>query len=307
MDRTQPISIKENALSNEARLPAREWSERIVLALLFLGLGAVIYIVFSPLRPLLDKTFSDRTADYLGRIGLAAALLAAVWLVRRSSRYQKYTHVFVGLLILAVAVSLDRFLSVYMLEYLGVNGDTPAGYALLKLNEFAVVVGVVVLLTRLSGCSLGSIYIQKGKLKLGLMIGLVSFFVCVAGSIPMAGLLFKAEGLTLARILPWAPWLLIFVLANAAQEELLCRGLFLRKLQPFFGSFLSICLIAFVFTLLHRGVTYTSSEAIFLAVLVPLALAWGYIMQKTDSIWASVLFHAGTDIPIMLGIFSTMA
>jgi len=45
---------------------------------------------------------------------------------------------------------------------------------------------------------------------------------------------------------------------------------------------------------------------IFLAVLVPLALAWGYLMQKTDSIWASILFHAGMDIPIMLGIFSNL-
>jgi len=83
--------------------------------------------------------------------------------------------------------------------------------------------------------------------------------------------------------------------------------LFLRKLQPFFGSTISILMIAFVFTLLHNGVSYTSSDRIFLAVLVPLALAWGYIMQKTDGIWASVLFHAGMDIPIMLGIFANLS
>ncbi len=29
-------------------------------------------------------------------------------------------------------------------------------------------------------------------------------------------------------------------------------------------------------------------------------------MQKTDSIWGSVLFHAGMDIPVMVGIFSNL-
>ena len=122
----------------------------------------------------------------------------------------------------------------------------------------------------------------------------------------MAALLFKGEGLTLARILPWIPWLLIIVLANGALEELLFRGLFLRKLQPFFGKFLSNFLIVLIFTVLHKGATYTSNEYIFLAVLVLLALVWGYIMQKTDGVWGSILFHAGMDIPIMLGIFSNL-
>ena len=305
MDQTGNVFSK-NAVLPAARLSAREWIERTGLALLFLGAGALIYVVFSPLRPLLDETSSDRVVDYLGRAGLSALLLAGVLLLRRSSHYQKYAPVFVGLLIMTVAVSLDRFLSVYLLEYLGVDGNTPASFALLKLNEAAIVVSVVILLTRLSGGSLGSIYIQKGKLKLGLAIGLGTFLLAAAGSIPMAGLLFKGEGLTLARILPWSPWLLIFVLANAAQEELLFRGLFLRKLQPFFGKFLPILMVAFVFTLLHYGANYSSNNAIFIVAVTLLALAWGYVMQKTDGIWASVLFHAGMDIPIMLGIFSNL-
>lgn len=45
----------------------------------------------------------------------------------------------------------------------------------------------------------------------------------------------------------------------------------------------------------------------FLIILVPLAFAWGYIMQKTEGLWGSVLFHAGMDIPILLTLFSTSA
>jgi membrane protease YdiL (CAAX protease family) len=281
-------------------LPAREWSERIVLALLFAAVGSLIYIVFSPLRPLLD-----RGTDYLGRIVVILLLMVAVLLVRRRKSLEKYWQIINGFLIMAIVVSLDWVLANYLIDHLGVNGTTPVSSALLKLNEFAVVASVVISITLLSGGSLGSIYIQKGNLKLGLFIGIITFFIAAAGSIPMASL-FAARNLSVARILPWLPWLLIFVLANAAQEELLFRGLFLRKLQPFFGKFMSNFLIAFVFTLMHGSVTYTVNNYIFLAILFPLAIAWGYVMQKTDSIWGSILFHAGMDIPILLGIFSNM-
>ena len=288
-------------------LPAREWIERAFVALLFIAVGALIMIVFSPLRPLFDKG-PERVWDYLGRIALVAALLAAALLLwrSRSPRYAKYTPVAVGLLIMAGVVSLDRIIGVYLLVYLAVDGNTPAGFALLKLNEAAVVVVAVVLLTRLSGGSLGSIYLQQGNLKLGLIIGVAAFCLAALGSFPMSALLFKGENLTLARVMPWLGWLLIFVLANATQEELLFRGLFLRKLEPFYGRFLSNLLIVFVFTGLHQGATYTSDQYLFLVVLLPLALAWGYIMQKTDSLWGSALFHAGMDIPIMLGIFANL-
>ena len=283
------------------RLAQNGWGGNLLLALFFAAVGSLIIIVFSPLRPILEKQ-----ADYLGRIGLVVLLLLAFFLVRRSSRLNQYSQIVLGLLILLVAVSLDWFWANYLMSSLGVSANSPAGIALLKLNECVVVVGTLVILTRLSGGSLGSIYIQKGRLKLGLAIGLIAFFICAAGAIPMAGLLFGYQDSSLASLVSWIPWVLVTVLANAAQEELLFRGLFLRKLQPFMGKFLSNLLIVVVFTLLHKGVTYTPNEYIFLAVLVPFSLAWGYIMQKTDSAWGSILFHAGTDIPVFLGIFSNL-
>ncbi len=279
-----------------------KWADRLILALIFIVVGSLVMIVFSPLRPVLEWS-----TDYLGRIVLIALLLIVAGLLRNSTRYHQYLPMTIGLLILAIAVSLDWIFGRYLMDSLGVDGASPASFALLKLNEGFIVVCTVILLTRMAGGSLGSIYIQKGNLKLGLLIGVVALLICMAGSIPMAGLMFKPGVLSLPRILSWTPWLLISILANAAQEELLFRGLFLRKLQPFLGKFLSNVLIVVVFTLLHKGVTYTSNEYIFLAVLIPLGLVWGYIMQKTDSVWASILFHAGTDIPIFLAIFSGMS
>jgi membrane protease YdiL (CAAX protease family) len=283
------------------RFSLKEWGARGTLALVFVALGLLLYVVFSPLRPMLD-----RTVDYLGRIGLVAGLLVTVWLVGRSERTKPYQPLFLGLLIMAVAISLDYILAIYLLEHVGLNSQIPSGIALLKLNEFFIVTSTVVALTLLSGGSLSSIYIQKGNLKLGLIVGGIAFCLSAAGSPWMAGYLFKGQNLTPDRIASWLPWVLIFVLANAAQEELLFRGLFLRKLQPFFGKFLSNALIVFVFTLVHQGVNYTSDQLDFLAVLTLLAFAWGYLTQKTDSIWGSILFHAGMDIPVILGIFSNL-
>ncbi len=282
-------------------LSAKEWAERIIMAILFAAIGLLIMIVFSPWHPILD-----RVNDYLGRIALISVLLFALWIFRNNKNYINYREILLGLFIMSAAVSLDWVFGLYLIDSLKVTTNTPAGYALLKLNECIVVVSVIVIFTRLSGGSLSSIYIQKGNLKLGLIIGLSTFLLAAAGSIPMANSLFKGQELEFSRIIPWIPWILIFVLANASMEEILFRGLFLRKLEPFYGKFISNFLIAFVFTGLHLFASYTSDQYLFIAILFPLALLWGYIMQKTNGIWGSILFHAGMDIPVIIGIFSTL-
>ncbi len=284
------------------RLSGRDWAERIILAVLFAAMGLLIIYVFSPLRPVLAGA-----SDYLGRAGLMAILLAGAVLLRRSAAYHRFWPVVFGLFTLAAAVSASWVFGIYVIEHLGVSGTSPQGYALIKLNEGVVAAGVVILLTVTSGSRLGSIYLQKGNLKLGLTIGLIAFLLAVAGAVPMSMLMFKGKALTLSNMTPWIPWLLVFVLANAVMEEVMFRGLFLQKLEPFYGRFTANFLIAFVFTGLHGGVTYPADQYLFLAIVFPLALVWGYITQKTGAVWGSILFHAGTDIPLLLGIFSNLA
>jgi membrane protease YdiL (CAAX protease family) len=277
------------------------WMERIALALFVLVIGTVIMWFFNPWRtPRLD-----RVDDYLAKIGIGVILLATALIVRKRKRLDKYWLIPFAFFILTVAVSLDFIFAQYLIKYLGVSDSAPIGWALPKLNELFVVASVIITYTFLSGGTLGSVYIQKGNLKLGLSIGLIAFFVFVIGAIPLASL-FRAQNLSLTRIVPWIPWILIFVLANAAMEELLFRGLFLRKLEPFFGKFFSNLFIALIFSVIHLSGSLTGDERIFVAFLFPLALVLGYIMQKTDSIWGSILFHAGMDIPVIIGIFSNL-
>jgi membrane protease YdiL (CAAX protease family) len=210
-----------------------------------------------------------------------------------------------GLFTLITASSLDFISGSYLIKQVGISDATITGWTIQKVNEFVVVVGTVLLLNKLAGLELEALYLQRGNIKLGLLIGVSTFLLAAAGSIPMAAL-FNAQNLTIPQIIPWVPYLLIYVLANAAMEEILFRGLFLKKLTPFVGKFIANLLVAIVFTLIHGFTSYSADNLIFLAVLFPLALAWGWIMQKTEGVWASILFHAGMDIPIMLGIFSNL-
>jgi membrane protease YdiL (CAAX protease family) len=284
------------------RLSVTEWGGRILVAVLFSAVAGLIMIIFSPWGAGSVLTKSD---DYLAKIGVSLLLLTAALLVRRNHRFEKYWQILFALFTLTVAISLDRIFGIYLIKHLGVSDAIPPGWAFLKLNECFVVVSVIVIFTLLSGGSLGSIYIQKGKLKLGLIIGLTAFCLFAASAIPISSL-FEAKNLGLAGIIPLIPWILIFILANATMEEMLFRGLFLRKLEPLVGKFLSIFLLALIFTGIHTWVSYTADNRIFLAVTFPLALALGYLMQKTDNVWGAILLHAGMDIPVMLGIFSNL-
>ena len=211
------------------------WGEHIILAILVLAIGLVLMTVFNPWRmPRLEKV-----EDYLAKIGTGSFLLIVALLMRRSKHLNKYWQLIFAFFILTVAISLDFIFAQYLIKYLGVSDSAPIGWALPKLNEFFVVASVIVVFTFLSGSDLGSIYVQKGNLKLGLTIGLITFLIFAITAIPLASL-FQAQNLSLNRIVPWIPWILIFVLANGAMEELLFRGLFLRKLEPFFGNFLNI-------------------------------------------------------------------
>jgi membrane protease YdiL (CAAX protease family) len=283
--------------------PAMVWGRRAGMFLLFLLLGLLLFVVFNHIRPVLPES-----ADPIGRIVITVSFLAAALWARGNPRFEKYWQILFAGFIAAFATAVDFYLPSidWILQALRVPAESPAGIALDKLDSSLIIIASVILLTKASGADLGSLYLRRGNLKRGLFVGLTAFLVAAAGSIPVSEMAFGGKDLQLEKVLPWTPWILIFVFGNAFNEELLFRGLFLQKFDPFVGRFLSNLVIAVPFALHHTGVSYTPDVLMFLAILLPLALAWGYLTQRTDSLWGSVLFHAGTDIPIVLGIFSTL-
>jgi hypothetical protein len=179
------------------------------------------------------------------------------------------------------------------------------------LISATIIVSTILLLTRISGGTFSSIFMKKGDIKLGMIIGLTGFFIFALTSLPVSELLFHAQNLHIGKVISWAPWLLPIVLLNGIREELLYRGLFLKKFEAKLGFTTSNLLQAVIFSLSHSvagvGLTpYTSYIWVLVIFTFISGLAWGYIMQRTGSILGSILFHAGTDIPVFLAIFSNL-
>jgi uncharacterized protein len=106
--------------------------------------------------------------------------------------------------------------------------------------------------------------------------------------------------MTFTRFLTLAPALVILVLCNGLREELWFRGLFLKKYEKFLGPLLSNVLTAMIFTSFHVQVQYALHLLPFLGYAAILGLSMGYLMQKSGSMLAPAIFHAGSDIPIFL-------
>jgi hypothetical protein len=274
---------------------------RLSAVLLFLVFGAGIMLVFSPWNPMLEPK-----ADLLGRIGLIVLLGLLSLAAKRWAKAQALWPLLSGLFIMAVAVSLTWIMANYLIDNLGLSSKDPRGFALLKLNDLLVIGITIICMSRCMGFSFSDLYLQKGKVKLGLLLGVGTFIVAAATAVPSGQFLFKLDPANLAGWQNWIGWLLLFVLANGFMEELLFRGLFLKKLEPLLGEFFASLTIAVVFSALHFGVGYTSDKWMFQVILLLLAMAFAAVMQKTRSLWPAALFHAGMDISVMLGIFSNL-
>jgi membrane protease YdiL (CAAX protease family) len=276
-------------------------THRFALFLLFLALGLLLFLVFSHFRPLLPEN-----ADLPSRIALILVLLGSSLLLRRSDRLTKYWPVIFAFFIASFAQALDYYLSGWLPGLLGLDIGSPAGIAVDKLESSLSIVIPILVLTKLSGNNMGSLCLQKGNIRMGLIVGLAVFIVVAALSIPWAQWQYLVGDLSLQRVLPWIPWILLFVLANSINEELLFRGLFLQKLEPLLGAFRANLCMAIPFAMLHIGIDYSRNTLLLLALLLPLGLLLGYVMQKTRSILAPWLIHASMDIAVVLSLFSQL-
>jgi uncharacterized protein len=232
---------------------------------------------------------------------IAIIFLSITIFLRSQRSIRCYWQVFFAFFIASTALIFDFLVNM--------PSNTMTGLALDMLVSTLIVVSTIIFLTVVSGNSLGSIYLKKGNVKLGLIIGLAGFFFFALTSIPAAQYLFLGQNLSIQRVIAWLPWIIPIVLLNGLREELLYRGLFLRKFQLKLGSKTSNLLQAIIFSLSHSvaGVGLNAYTPYIWGLVIftfSLGLAWGYIMQRTDSILGSALFHAGTDIPVFIGIFS---
>jgi hypothetical protein len=108
----------------------------------------------------------DHTLVYA--IILSALFLLIAFFTRNRKSLRRYWQIFFAFFIASLAILFDLLVNL--------SSETESGLVLDMLVSTSIIVSVIVILTRVSGKSLGSIFLIKGNLRLGLISGLIGFF-----------------------------------------------------------------------------------------------------------------------------------
>ena len=300
------------ALTPEVATARGSRLERVGLALVCLGAGAAA---------LGARWVPDAVARIAFGLVLAAGLLALVLLAGKVAALRPYRDLsfafFVFALVQVLNNALPGYVGLHVLRDPPTTGNplasTVYGTVAIQLLETAIAVVPILALTKLAGLDPGSLYIRwraSGRWLLFATGAFVALYAFVA-TLPLrpgspAQRLLPTNGLvTLDRFLALTPALLVLALSNGFQEELLFRGLFLRRFEAFFGAGVANVLQAAIFTVAHVEVAYTPLLLVFLVgVVFPAGLLAGFLMRASKGVVVPAIVHAGLDIPIYLGFLS---
>jgi membrane protease YdiL (CAAX protease family) len=296
--------VETDLLLDRTRMEKAGWhglARKAGLFILFL-LCAVAAFVFGSNYYSIFPT--NKNVFYEG--GLAAAFLIAALLLRRWSRNRPYWQVayafFVAEFVFLVT-SLTAGFRDGLFQSVGIAAGTNQEAAAGKVFEALVTITTILLLSRLAGMRLESLYVQRGNLKWGLILG----FGLVINFASSSLMFFAGRFTGPEKLGPVILWGLVFSFANGFMEELWLRGQFLRKLQPLLGTGTAIVLTSLWWALFHLGSVYMMPAAIpfYLANLFTFGLAYGYAMHKTGSWIAPGLMHAASDFFLFVAMLSS--
>jgi membrane protease YdiL (CAAX protease family) len=276
------------------------WAKRILLFAVFFICEMAIFILGSNY---FDIFPTNKNLTYNLVISVVF-LIAALWF-KRTERWKEFWPVTYAFFVASVASPVTSLTLDWVNRLIGrfaLTPDTTQGLAVGKVLEVILIVVPIIVLTKLSGADLGSIFLKRGNLKLGVGIGLLVFFFLVPAAFMFSAQRFTSGDTLLAAVV----WGLVFSLANGFLEELWLRGIFLKRYAPFLGVHGSVWLTALIFALMHSFAYYFMPSAIpfFLLNTLALGLGCGYLILKSDSIWGAALIHAASDLFLFIAVLA---
>lgn len=274
--------------------------QRSVLFILFLSCSIAILILGSNY---FDIFPTNKNLTYNLTLS-AVSLVVAVWF-KFDRRWNKYWQIAFAFFIASFVITTTSLIGNWNVTFLGwfnATRGTSHWEAINKVYEMLMVLVPILILTKLSGADLRSIFIKRGDLKMGLGIGGLVFMFLSTASFMFAATRFSSMKLLGEAVL----WGLVFSFANSFMEELWLRGIFLKRFAPLLGVSGSVLLTALVFALMHSFAYYFMPSAIpfFLLNTLALGLACGYLMVKSDSIWGAMLIHAASDFFLFIALLA---
>jgi len=272
------------------------WTYQMGLFALFLLCGFLVFVLGLNYLGVIPKNLR-----LVYKIALSASFLAAVLLVHRNKHLRQYRQVFFAFFVASTALVFEYYHADFGSLFLSGKESTVIRNVVMMVSSTSIIVIIIVVLTKISGASVASIYLEKGNLRLGLIVGISTFVI-----MSILGILWaQSQNIGMDRIIPILPYVVIFGLTNGLREELLYRGLFLKKYEALLGPTLSIILTALIFTGAHLGVNYeTGTFMVFISFILVVGVVSALLIRKLDSLLGLVLFHAGYDVMFFTALFA---
>lgn len=234
------------------------------------------------------------------KFGVAFTSLAAWFYTSRSEQFQHYKQIAIGFFAISLGVLLSQYFGNMPMRLFSASITTVRGVAIAKFGEALPIIVSILVFHFATGGDMDGLFLRKGNLKLGLTAGILGFTAFAGiGLLQVIG-----SGLDWGTVGKALPWILIFIFANGLMEELWFRALFLKKLEPLVGARTTLVITSIVFASVHISSTYVIDILVFMAALLALGFLWGWLMQKSNSIWSSVLIHAGADVLVIMGFLA---
>jgi len=285
---TASVSRPESTISNLTTV-----ARRVGFFVLFLVCGLLVFVLGLDYH---TRFWTNTSGAF--KVGLSALFLVATLALRRSERGRAYWPMAFAFLAASLANVTTWYLAAPLQRWLwgllGVATESAQGLMWGKLVDVVLRLAPIFALVWLTGDGLSSLYVRKGNLRWSLTIGLLALINFLATSIAVAA---SRDG-DLAAVFADLPWWFTFSLLNAFMEEIWYRGLFLQRLQPAIGATGVIWLTSLIFGTSHLFATYIdpSGALVFGAITFTLGCAWALLMQKTNTLWGSVVFHLAGDV-----------
>ncbi|TFH08701.1 MAG: CPBP family intramembrane metalloprotease [Candidatus Thorarchaeota archaeon] len=252
------------------------------------------------------NNFIPTDMKLLARVLVVGVLLVATLILYRTEgAWKRYWRLSFSFLLSSIGLLLAWFFGRWYELIPGLTTSTVEGIAVAKLAEVLPIISTILVGMWLVERDFTQIFLRGGDLKKTFKLGLLLSPIALIPFIALGGLGLSAG---IDEIVSWMPWMCVFAFSNAFMEELMVRGIFLKKYDSLFGQRVSLLLTSVIFAILHQAIIqYTDpiTFSIFMGITFILGLSWGYIMQKSDNIWGAVLAHAIADILFILTVFGT--
>lgn len=283
--------------SNLGNIPGQKiYAERMKKAglfTLFIFCGLIVFVFGS-------SYFDQFGTNSSGTFKLLSSVLflGTALLCGRNEYLKRFKGVFYAFFVASSVNVVTWYFAVLardeLFELLSISVTTVPGMTAAKMSEAVLTIGTILVLVKVSGDDLGSVYIQRGNLKWALRIGVLALLNLTATAFMIASF----AGNEIESIIANIPWFVLFAFMNGFMEELWFRGLFLGRLQPHIGEGGAVWMTSIWFGIMHIFAVYVSGAAalVFGVVAITLGLAFALLMQKTKTIWGATIFHSAADL-----------